>query len=211
MEVDPTLITTAPVDFETILTQTAASFHQGAPERPSSAAVVAALLAAEKTAKQTRLIIPLAKLQGQWRLWFVAGRDAHHKAGNVMGKGRYVPKFAPAQISFLPLDGLLDPAIASADGEIGNQVQLGGLCLKLTGLYRYPNRKNLLAFDFSQVRLTLVGRTLYAGKFGKGAALAAEFGDRPLSQLPFFAFFLATDQLIAARGRGGGLALWIRA
>jgi hypothetical protein len=197
---------THPVDFATILTQAAVSFHQGSQERPTATAVVTALLAAEKAAKQNRLAIPLEKLQGNWRLWFVAGRDAHQKSGNVMGKGRYVPQFAPAQISFLPLD----LPVKGAEGEIGNQVQLGGLRFKLTGFYRYPSHKNLLAFDFAQAQLTLFGRTLYAGKFGKGNALATEFGDRALSQLPFFAFFLATDQLIAARGRGGGLALWIR-
>ena len=32
----------------------------------------------------------------------------------------------------------------------------------------------------------------------------------PIAKLPFFAFFLITENLIAARGRGGGLALWIK-
>jgi len=36
------------------------------------------------------------------------------------------------------------------------------------------------------------------------------FYDQPIAKLPFFAFFLVTEDFIAARGRGGGLALGLR-
>jgi len=36
------------------------------------------------------------------------------------------------------------------------------------------------------------------------------FYDQPIAKLPFFAFFLVTEDFIAARGRGGGLALWVK-
>ncbi|MBE9256152.1 hypothetical protein IQ228_01760, partial [Dolichospermum sp. LEGE 00246] len=37
-----------------------------------------------------------------------------------------------------------------------------------------------------------------------------DFNEQPIAKLAFFAFFLVTEDMIAARGRGGGLALWIR-
>ena len=36
-----------------------------------------------------------------------------------------------------------------------------------------------------------------------------DFNEQPIAKLAFFAFFLVTEDMIAARGRGGGLALWI--
>ncbi|MEY3298237.1 MAG: hypothetical protein RLZZ597_1497, partial [Cyanobacteriota bacterium] len=44
----------------------------------------------------------------------------------------------------------------------------------------------------------------------KGRVGADHFPSTPIAKLPFFAFFAATDQYLAARGRGGGLALWVK-
>jgi hypothetical protein len=51
---------------------------------------------------------------------------------------------------------------------------------------------------------------LFKKAFWSGQAKIEAFEDLSTAQLPFFAFFLVTDDLIAARGRGGGLALWFR-
>ncbi|EKQ70744.1 hypothetical protein OsccyDRAFT_1049 [Leptolyngbyaceae cyanobacterium JSC-12] len=197
----------APTDsplFVDILSQAVAAFRGTSDRpRPSASAVVEALLQAEKAAKQQRLTYPLEALAGKWRLYFTTTGRATRKAGIVQGRGWYVPRFVPAYISFLPDSG-------KSSGTIGNQIQLGSLQFKLNGPFQYPGKKNLLGFDFTYAEFSLFGKPLYKGKFQPGKAKYAHFDQLTVSQLPFFAFFLVTDDFIAARGRGGGLAIWVR-
>ncbi len=174
--------------------------------RPTPRVLIDALLQAEKAAKQQRQSYPLEPLLGHWRLCFTTPGKVHLREGRASDRGFYAPQFAPAQISFsVPIP----PTEQQSSIEIGNQVQLGPLQFRLTGPARYPGRKNLLAFDFTQMRLSLFGRTVYQGAFRRGTQ-AEDFYNQPSSKLPFFAFFLITENFIAARGRGGGLALWVR-
>lgn len=194
-------------DYAVTLTQVAAAFQQQG-NRPPAQAVVRALLAAEKAAKQQRSSYPLASLLGQWRLCFTAPRNSHFKGNAAIGKGLYIPQITPAQISF----SALEPDLESDAGKvaIGNQVQVGFVVLRLTGPARYLGKKNLLAFNFTQIQLSLWGQTVYQGGFRGGQAQTENFERQPIAKLPFFAFFLVTESLIAARGRGGGLAIWVR-
>lgn len=194
-------------DFLATLTQVATTFP-GKIHRPTAQAVVIALLEAEQAAKQQRLSYPLQSLLGKWRLCFTAPRHAHFKESTAIGKGFYLPQIAPAQISF----SAAEPGQEANSGNlaIGNQVQVGFCLLRLTGPARYSGKKNLLAFDFTQRQLSLLGQTIYQGGFRGGKAKAKVFDHQPIAKLPFFAFFLMTESLIAARGRGGGLALWVR-
>lgn len=171
--------------------------------RPSAKAVVNALLQAEKATKQQRLTYPLELLLGDWQLCFTAPRQAHLRSGKAIGKGFYVPQIAPARISF-------DQAATSEIGQviITNQIQFGPLLLKLTGPAQYSGKKNLLVFDFTHIQLSLFGRAFYRGKFGGGKATTIDSEHQSIAKLPFFAFFMVTEDFIAARGRGGGLALW---
>ena len=180
---------------------------------PAPKAVVAALLAAEKSAKQQRLSYPVETLLGQWRLRFTTGTRRQKQGGIALGRGFYLPSFVQAQIRFEPL---AEPAAASSThnqthSQIHNQLQVGALRFRLTGPMRYSSPKNLLAFDFIQMELSLLGRRLYRGQFRGGQAEASPFDQKPIAKLPFFSFFLITTDLIAARGRGGGLAIWVRA
>lgn len=207
MKIEPT--STASPAFVTTLLEAAASFRGSMQKRPSAIAVVIALLEAEKAAKQQRLTYPLASLIGRWRLCFVTTAKVKEQAGIVKGRGWYVPKFlAKAHISFS------NPAQTSVENpnaaEIGNQLEVGAVNLKLTGPAQYLDKKNILAFDFTQMQFSLLGRLIYSGKFGKSQVKAEDFYRQPIANLAFFAFFLITDEFIAARGRGGGLALWIR-
>lgn len=179
----------------------------GQQARPPAKAMVQALVQAEIAAKQQRLSYPLAALTGTWRLCFSTNRGAHQKSGAILGRGFYMPWFSPAYISFVPQVAEPD---SSGTGAIGNQIQMGPVRLKLTGLFRYPNKKNLLAFDFGQMQIFAFGQSVYRGNVRAGKNLAATFDQQAIAQLPFFAFFLVTDNLIAARGRGGGLAMWVR-
>lgn len=173
--------------------------------RPSHIAVVNALVQAEKVAKQQRLIYPLQALLGNWRLCFTAPQKAHLKGSIAVGRGFYVPKIVKAEISFSQLptsDNSLDQL------EIGNSLQLSSLLFQLTGPACYLGKKNLLAFDFTYMQLSLFGRAVYSGEFRSGKT--KNFSEQAIAKLPFLAFFLVTEQFIAARGRGGGIALWVK-
>lgn len=168
-------------------------------QRPAAQAVVGALLEAEKTAKQQRLIYPAEDLLGEWQLRFATGVRKVKRGGITVGRGFYMPSFVRAQIGFQQTSGSF---------TISNQIHLGGLRFQVFGPAKYLNKKNLLAFDFIQMDLSLGGRSLYRGNFRGGQAEEATFEQKPIGKLPFFSFFLITENLIAARGRGGGLAIW---
>ncbi len=190
--------------FLATLSQAAAAFW-GDGERPHAPAVIAAMLEAEKAAKRQRLAYSLEPLLGHWRLCFTTLSKVNEQS-SLNRKGIYVPKIAQAQISFTqPVDVELN----GGSGKIDNQIQVGSLLFRVTGSFHYPGKRNLLVFDFNQAQLSVFGKTLYSGNFGSGAeAIALE--QRAISKLPFFTFFLVTPNFIAARGRGGGLALWVR-
>ena len=191
-------------DFTSTLSQAVAAYRGQGGARPTAQTVVNALLQAETAAKQERLTYPFASLLGKWQLCFATGtKKARKRGGIILGKGLYVPKFVAVQISFSSQPD-------STKGEIGNQVQLGPLLLHLTGPAKYLGKKNLLAFDFNYLVFSLFGRMVYNKQIRSGQAQSEDFYEQSIAKLPFFAFFLVTPDIIAARGRVGGLALWIR-
>ena len=173
--------------------------------RPDGKTVTAALLEVEKAAKQQRTTYPLEALYGTWRLRFTAPKKPHYQSGQPLGSGFYVPALAVAQISFLP-----DPTQPSGLA-IRNQLRLGPLQITFSGPARYLGKKNLLAFDFTRLHIRALGATLYSGTAGSRTAKSGAFEAVPVGKLPFFSFFLAQPNSVAARGRSGGLALWARA
>lgn len=196
-------------DFTVILARAAVAYREPRQERPSADMLVDALLSAEKASKQQRLEYPFQSLLGKWRLCFATGtRKVKKRGGILLGKGFYLPKFAKAHISFNTLTQALDPT--PTQGEIGNQVQLGSVSLKLVGSAKYLGKKNLLAFDFTNMQISLFNHVIYSGQIRGGKVRELDFDNQPIAKLPFFTFFLVTEDFIAARGRGGGLALWIR-
>jgi len=193
-------------DFTSTLSQAVAAYSGQGGALPTAETLVNALLEAEKAAKQERLSYPFESLLGKWQLCFATGtKKARQRGGIILGKGLYVPKFVAVQISF---SATLDQD--STKGEIGNQVQLGPVLFQLTGPAQYLGKKNLLAFDFNYLLFSLFGRMVYNKQIRSGQTQAEDFYDKSIGKLPFFAFFLVTEDFIAARGRGGGLALWIR-
>lgn len=173
--------------------------------RPEAKAVVAALLAAEQQTKKQRQQIAPEALLGTWRLRFTAPKQPAYKTKQPSGKGFYLPRLAAATLAFSRDADTADRL------TIQNQLQVGPLKLRFTGPAKFLPKKNLLAFDFVRVQLwvgnlPLVNLSL-RGKVAKDSSFAAT----PVGQLPFFAFFAAEDDYVAARGRGGGLALWVKA
>jgi len=191
---DTDLVATEIPDFMTTLTHAVSQKR----DRPSASNVVLALLQAEKIAKQQRIVYSLESLIGDWRLWFIAPRT-HLQNGKASGRGWYIPQFVPAQISFFNQEEL----------AISNQIQLGSLLFKLTGSAKYLDKKNLLAFDFTNMQTIVFGRVIYNGKF-PSKSVANNLTEQPIAKLPFFTFFLVNENFIAARGRGGGIAIWVK-
>jgi hypothetical protein len=172
---------------------------------PAAASLVAALLQAERQARQARTTIPLAALVGQWRLGFITGTvRSRQRAGVVLGAGRFIPRWLSIQLAYAQAPG------QENQGTVHNTVRLGPLSLTLTGPMQFYPQNRILAFDFTRLKLQVGAATLYDGAVRGGHDQEARFFQQPLSDKAFFSYFLADSNRIAARGRGGGLALWIR-
>ena len=83
--------------------------------------------------------------------------------------------------------------------RLRNAVSLGPVALQFSGPGTLQGRRPLLSFHFEQVRLTLGAITLLQRSLPTPAA----------NRQPFFALIHRDSSgWLAARGRGGGLALW---
>ncbi|PSR18096.1 hypothetical protein C8255_09235 [filamentous cyanobacterium CCP3] len=164
--------------------------------------VTAALLKAEQQSKRQRQPLAIEALLGTWRLRFTAPNKPIHKPGQPTSKGFYMPGLAIATISF-----------SQADDEqlsIQNQLQVGPLRLRFTGPAKFLAKKNLLAFDFVRLQVLVGGFSLISLPLRSKAAKVGDFATASVAKLPFFSFFAAQENYIAARGRSGGLALWVK-
>ncbi|MEZ2226973.1 hypothetical protein [Microcoleus sp.] len=178
--------------------------------KPSSNAVVTALLAAEKNSKKTKPRYSFQQLIGNWQLCFITGtKKTRQKAGIVLGAGKYIPQWiAKIQIAYSAAP-VAEGEDNSEIGRVENSVKVGTMELTLSGPTKFlPN--NILAFDFTRIMVKLLGKTVYQGYIRGGEAREAEFLSLSVGKQAFFAYFLVEDGIIAARGRGGGLALWGR-
>jgi hypothetical protein len=178
--------------------------------KPSADVVVAALLAAEKSAKKTKTRYSFNQLTGHWQLCLITGtKKTRKKAGIVLGAGRYIPQWI-AKISIAyAAEPVAEGEENSEIGRVENSVKVGTMELTLSGPTKFlPN--NILAFDFTRITVKLLGKTVYKGYIRGGEGREAEFLSLSVGKQAFFAYFLVEDGIIAARGRGGGLALWGR-
>ncbi|NQE35457.1 hypothetical protein [Microcoleus asticus] len=179
--------------------------------KPSPDAVVAALLEAEKTGKKNKIRYSFEQLTGNWQLCFITStKKTRQKAGLVLGAGRYIPQWiAKIQIAYAA-EPVAEGKENSESGRVENSVQVGAIVLTLSGPTKFLVNKNILAFDFTRITVKLLGKTVYQGFIRGGEAREAEFFSLSVGKQAFFAYFLVEDGIIAARGRGGGLALWGR-
>lgn len=168
--------------------------------------VVRALLAAEKKAKKTKVGYSFAELIGTWRLFFVTGTTKTRKrAGVILGAGKYLPQFFKITLTYQAIEN------GRADlGRVENCVDLRLLKLSLTGPAKFLTPQNILAFDFTRMHIKLFGATLYDGYIRAGKDKEAGFDTESIKKQAFFTYFYLHKSVIAARGRGGGLALWTR-
>jgi hypothetical protein len=172
---------------------------------PAPDAVVEALLQAEKTAKQSKVGYTYSQLLGSWRLGFVTGtKRSRQRAGVILGAGRFVPKWVKISLCY----SRSQPN--SEQGTVQNSVEFGLLRLVLTGPTQFWSKTNMLAFDFTRMKVSLSGMKLYDGYIRGGQDREACFYEQRVKEQAFFTYFLVQSQSIAARGRGGGLALWTK-
>jgi hypothetical protein len=168
-------------------------------DRPDRVGIVAALQAAEQAAKRRGAEpIDLGQLGGTWRLRFITGTQKIRRAVKL-GPGRFVPSWVTIELG---VTGLVDH-----QGTIHNRVRFGALDLELTGPCRTYGDRRILAFDFTHLRLAIGPVTLYRGQVRDPQI----FAEGSLKTQAFFSFFVVEGDRIAARGRGGGLAIWSRA
>jgi hypothetical protein len=186
---------------------------------PAPDAVVQALLAAEKNAKRHKIPQTDAQFVGTWRLGFLTGtQKSRRKIGIALGAGRFLPKLVKFQLIYQP-----DDIVANDNGEdnregiegcdrirVTNRVQWGAMQLQLNGPARLWPKTYILAFDFTQMQVKVGKLTLYSGYIRGGAEREQTFYSQPLKVQAFFTHFIVEPDYIAARGRGGGLALWVR-
>lgn len=155
------------------------------------------LLDLERRSRQEGTGLARGDLTGSWRL------------ERIWSKG----SLRPASMSAALLRGLAARLQVAAEGGdrllLVNSVRLGAIELRFEGAGRLQGRRPLLVFSFDRLRLLLGGRVVF------DRALASPDPRRA----PFFALIgaeRARDSVLAepmgwlaARGRGGGLALWL--
>jgi hypothetical protein len=172
---------------------------------PSSSSVVNALLKLEKNQKKEQDTYSLADLAGSWNLCLITGtKKTRKKAAMILGAGKYIPELIKIQITYKT-----EPSTVNA-GEVINSVKLAFLELSLRGPIEFIPQTRILAFDFTYLKVSIWGLNLYQGYVKNGLSREKNFLQKKLKDRVFFKYFLIKDNFIAARGKGGGLALWSR-
>ncbi len=172
---------------------------------PDSAELVEALLGLEKLAKKEKTGYQLSDLVGCWNLRFITGtKKSREKAGVVLGAGKYIPQLIKIQITYTKAED------SASRGRVINSVRFGLLDLSVSGPIKFISPKNILVFDFTYLTLKILSWTIYDNYIKNGAIREREFEQKKLASQAFFSYFLVRENAIAARGKGGGLALWIK-
>ncbi|XP_024382336.1 uncharacterized protein [Physcomitrium patens] len=128
-----------------------------------------------------------------WMLVFTAGKNLVRDAlQGGPGGGKYLPVTAVQNFDAAAL-------------RIENGVYLGPLgALAFEG--RFSMNKRILAFLFDKVKIKIGSLPHFSINIGK----KEDEGRTPGNTDPFFIWFYADDEIIVAKGRGGGLAFWCR-
>ncbi|QEY32750.1 hypothetical protein EVJ50_11445 [Synechococcus sp. RSCCF101] len=166
----------------------------------------AELLALEERARREGLGLHPGDLVGVWCLEQVWPKGATSE-----------PRLTGALLRRLGarLELSLSPDAAGEPLRVANAVALGPLQLRFAGWGRLQGRRPLLLFGFEGLSLlwgrwTLLSRSLATPTASDGTGGVRD-GGVPKGQ-PFFALIGGgrREGWLAARGRGGGLARWVR-
>jgi hypothetical protein len=174
--------------------------------KPDSIDVAQALRQTERTEKRLLPSDAYAKLLGTWELVFVSKEKKT--------SGQWIPTWVQIQITYAQDSTVpLKPWTAQSPsilGRVYNQVRLGILKLTLSGPTAFNPANGILAFDFTRYTIEVAELALLSAAMRGGSKREAGFYNLPLKEQAFFRFFWIASQGIAARGKGGGLALWAK-
>ena len=178
--------------------------------RPKPETVVSTLVNLERVGKKATSVASYKQLMGKWRLCFITGtKKTRQRAGVILGAGRYLPSWLKIHLSYA--DNSDDLNLTKAEpGRVENSVSVAGLTLTLSGSTKFLPKQKILAFDFTHLTLQVLGKAIYSGNIRGGQNSQDKFDQEPLKKQAFFRYFLLEENYIAARGRGGGLAVWRR-
>ena len=202
--------------------QLAVDYLQGSGQKPNTQEVVDALLAEERQSRKAKHRYQYDDLVGTWRLGFVSGTQTTESKSNGLpvkkpGKGRFIPSFTKIEITYKKQEEtssiersnlVVRPNVRS--NSVENKVVIGPLRICLLGPTLFKPALNVLAFDFTSLAVSVGSWVPYKGEIRGGQKKNNEFREQSLKEQAFFSFFLVKDGYIAARGKGGGLALWTR-
>lgn len=179
-------------------------------KKPSSEELLKILLECEYKARKEKPKYNIQELVGKWRLSFITGTiKSQQKLSNIVGSGFYLPSFIKICLSYSLLnqsESLLKET--EIKGEIENTVSVGLVKFSLTGPTKFITKKNIMAFDFNHLTLFILGKKIYGRDIRGGKSSQEKFYINKISKQAFFSYFLVKENIIAARGKGGGLALW---
>lgn len=180
----------------TFVLKKAATAYVSGGRRPESSTVSVSLRQLEKEQKRNKIKSDGELLYGQWRLVFTADT----KTKNPLTKALYFP--LRAHQSFLR-DG-------DGDGGIFDNGIFwfgGGACFRVRGPFRWVAPRNRMEFTVDEVTIK-IGPWEWTknGLDKEGGTLEG----RTAKTLPFFTFFSIRNDIMSARGRSGGLALYAR-
>lgn len=193
------------------LLKQAVSLDRDKSNLPDPEQIVAALLKLEKNAKKKQINLDYADLIGCWNLRFITGtKKTRKRAGVVLGAGKYIPRFISIKITYESNEpsGVSDRH--NNTGRVKNLVKLASIELSLTGPTKLLENKRIMAFDFTTIKIVAFGLKVYDGYIRNGKITEANFYQQTIKEQAFFNYFYVSEDLIAARGKGGGLALWGR-
>lgn len=187
------------VDFINTLSQAVDSQQKS----PSAQDTLTALLNAEKQSHSDKPQYKFEQFLGSWQLYFINGTNqSRSQFAHLLKDGFYLPPFIPIKITYSS-----DPNNRN-QGRIMNTVTVGLVTFTLEGPCKFIEKKNILAFDFTYLTMFILGKKIYSQNIRGGQNSDEKFFSQSISKQAFFSYFLITDKFIAARGRGGGLALW---
>ncbi|MCL2924434.1 MAG: hypothetical protein MGF17_07350 [Trichodesmium sp. MAG_R04] len=182
---------------------------QHSTNKPSPDSVISALIEIEKQSKKEKKNYQLEQLSGNWQLCFITGtKKTRQRAGIILGAGRYIPTWIKITLSYYSSLNTSKIHQQIKKGIVENTVEFSGLKLSLSGVTKFLDRKNILAFDFTKITIKLFGIQLYSGYIRGGKESENKFLTESVAKQAFFVYFLIQERFIAARGRGGGLAIW---
>ncbi|BAQ62441.1 hypothetical protein GM3708_2847 [Geminocystis sp. NIES-3708] len=172
---------------------------------PKSKVLVEALLAAEKDSHKHKTQYQFEQLIGDWQLHFITGtKNSQKKLGNFLGSGFYLPSIFQVIISYSSSENLEQ----NNRGRIANILKFGLVKFIIDGPSKFVLKKNIMAFDFTYLKMFILGTKTYEMNIRNGKNSEAKFYETNTNHQAFFSYFYVSENAIAARGRGGGLALW---